>query len=190
MAADPILPKFLSLEFHTRFFPRVLRDRLCRKGKESEGTTFTSTMEMMILLAVCLMLAVIGIPSAVTRGSILGCILSVFGIGGTAALLISSVGSQWGTRPTYDSFLVGMFFFDLSLGILVGISIGMSYHSLLLGACASLAGLVAGYALGIFSGLWAQRLGWMAMAINALAGLAAIIVGIATIILLFALALK
>jgi len=147
-------------------------------------------MEMMILLAVCLILAVIGIPSAVARGSIPGYILSLLGIGGIVALIALSVGSQWSTRPTYDSFLVGVFFFFVFLGILIGISVGMSHHSFLLGACASLVCLVTGYILGIFSGLWAQRLGWMAMVINALAGFAAIILGIAAIILLFALALK
>ncbi len=190
MAADSITPKFLSLEFHTGFFPRLLRDRLYRKRKESEGTTFSSITEMMIALVVCLILAVIGIPSAVTRGSILGCILSVLGVGGIVALLMLSVGSQWSTRPTYDSFLVGVFFFFASLGILIGIPVGMSHHSFMLGACASLVGLVAGYVIGIFAGLWTQRLGWMAIVVNALAGFAALILGIAAIVLLFALALK
>ncbi len=67
MTVDSIPPKFLSLEFHTRFFPRVLRDRLYRKEKGSEGTSFTSVMEMMIGLAVCVILAIIGLPFALPR---------------------------------------------------------------------------------------------------------------------------
>ena len=106
------------------------------------------------------------------------------------ALLVSSVRSQWGTRPTYDDFLAGIFFFFVSLGILLGIPVGISHRSFLLGACVSLAGLVAGYVLGIFSGLWAQRIGWMALAVNALAGLAAIIIGLAFLILLLVLVLR
>ena len=117
------------------------------------------------------------------QGIILGWASSVLGIGGIAALLVLSVKSQWGDRPTYDNFLAGIFFFFVSLGILVGVPVGMSLGSVVIGACASMAGLVAGYALGIFSGLWAQRIGWMALAVNALAGIGAIILGLAAIIL-------
>ena len=64
MVPDNPAPKFLSIEFHTKFFPRILRDRLRRKKRESPGTTFTSTTEMMISFAVCLILCFIGIPLA------------------------------------------------------------------------------------------------------------------------------
>jgi hypothetical protein len=80
MTADIAPAKFQSFEFHTRFFPQILWDRLRRKKKEDQGTSFTSTMEMIISLAVCLILAVIGIPSAVTQGSALGWILGIVGI--------------------------------------------------------------------------------------------------------------
>jgi hypothetical protein len=60
----------------------------------------------------------------------------------------------------------------------------MECRSLWIGLAASLAGLVGGYALGIFAGLWMQRLGWMAVIINMLAFFAGIIVcGTALIIL-------
>jgi hypothetical protein len=190
MTADPDTPKFLSLEFHTSFFPRLLWGRLRRKKKETQGTTFTSTMEMIIALAVCLILAVIGIPSALTRGSVVGWILSIIGVGGILALLIASVGAQWGNRPTYDNFLTGVFFFFVSLGILIGIPVGMGNSSPVLGVSVSLAGLLGGYMLGIFAGLRMQHLGWMALILNMVAGLAAIAMGGATLITLVSFTFK
>jgi hypothetical protein len=190
MTADPVPPKFLSVEFHTRFFPQLLWARLRRKKKETQGTTFTSTTEMMITLAICVILAVIGIPSALTRGSLVGWILTVIGIGGIVALLIVSVGAQWGNRPTYDDFLTGIFFFFVSLGILMGIALGMDRHSFWLGALVCPAGLVGGYVLGILAGLWLQYLGWMAVILNMLAALAAIILGGTSLIMLFLLAIQ
>ena len=183
MTVDPIPPKFLSLEFHTGFFPRLLRDRLLRKGKESGGTTFTSTMEMMLCVAVCVILAAIGVPSAVNRGSIAGWIAAIVGVGGILALLVVSVAAQWGTRPSYDNFLIGVFSFFLSLGIFIGIPVGMENHSLMLGVSASLAGLAGGYVLGILAALGLQYLGWMAIIVNMLAGFAAIVMGGAVLIM-------
>jgi hypothetical protein len=187
MTVDPVPPIFLSLDFHTRFFPQLLLGRYIRRKKtETKETTFISTMEMFITLAVCLILAAIGIPSAVTRGSILGWILSIIGVGGTILLLVISVGAQWGTRPSYDDFLGGIFFFLLSLGAFLGFPVGMTTHSPWLGILAGLAGLLAGYVLGIFAGLWLQCLGWFAIPVNMLAGLGAIVVaGTALIMLLW-----
>ncbi len=177
-------PKFLSAEYHTVFFPQVLRNRHHLKARESQDTTFTSTTEMFISFAVCLILAIIGIPSA-AQGSTVGWILSIVGIGGIVALVILSASSQWSERPTYDDFLKGVFFFFVSLGIFVGIPVGMESHSFWLGASASLAGLVGGYALGIFAGLQLQRLGWFAIILNMIAAFAAIVLVGTTLLMLF-----
>jgi hypothetical protein len=163
---------------------------LRRKKKETQGTTFAPTMEMIIALAVCLVLAVIGIPSALTRGSVVGWIPSIIGVGGISALLIASVGAQWGNRPTYDNFLTGVFFFFVSLGILIGIPVGMGNSSPVLGVSVSLAGLLGGYMPGIFAGLRMQHLGWMALILNMVAGLAAIAMGGATLIMLVSFTFK
>lgn len=142
---------------------------------------------MVISLAVCLILAVIGIPSAWTQGSVLGWILTIVGVGGTAGLVILSVGSQWGDRPTYDDFLIGIFLFFVSLGLFIGIPVGMDRHSFWLGLSASLAGLVGGYVLGILAGLRLQHLGWVAVILNMLAAFAAIILGATALIILIVL---
>ncbi len=182
------VPRFFSLEFHTRFFPRVLRDRLHRKKREGQGSAFTSTTEMIIGLAVCLVLALIGIPYALTQGSIVGWILSIAGAGGIGILVILSIGSQWGDRPTYDDFLAGVFLFFVCLGLFFGIPVGMESHSFWLGMSASLAGLVGGYVVGVFAGLRLQHLGWLAVILNMLAAFAAIILIGTSLILLIVLA--
>jgi hypothetical protein len=187
MAPDMAPPRFLSLEFHTRFFPRLLRDRLRGKKKEEQGTSFTSTMELTLTLAVCVILAVIGIPSALMRGSIVGLILSIFGVGGLLALFVLSVGAQWGSRATYDDFLTGIFFLFVSLGIFIGIPVGMDSHSPWLGALTSLAGLFGGYVLGIAAGMQLQHLGWISVILNMLAGLAAIVMGGTVLVMLLVL---
>jgi membrane associated rhomboid family serine protease len=187
MGPDILPPRFLSREFHTEFFPRVLKNRLGRKKREDQGTTFTSTTEMMISLTVCVILAVIGIPLAWTQGSVFGWILSIVGFGGIVGLVILSVGSQWGDRPTYDDFLIGIFLFFVSLGLFIGIPVGLDRHSFWLGLSASLAGLVGGYVLGILAGLRLQHLGWLAVILNMLAAFAAIVLGATALIILFVL---
>jgi len=184
MGSDIPPPKIFSREFHTEFFPRLLKDRLRRKKRGGQGTTFTSTTEMIISLAVCVVLAVIGIPSAWTQGSVFGWILSIAGIGGIVGLVILSVSGSWGERPSYDDFLVGIFFFFVSLGLIMGIAAGMDRHSFWLGLVASLAGLGGGYGLGILAGLRMQHLGWMAVILNMLAAFGAIILGATALFLL------
>ena len=53
-----------------------------------------------------------------------------------------------------------------------------------LGTLASLVGLLGGYVLGIFAGLRLQHLGWMAVIVSMLAGLAAIVMGGAMLVML------
>jgi hypothetical protein len=165
-------PKFLSLEFHTRFFPALLLGRL--SPEEKGGTTFTSTTELYVLLVICLILVVIGIPNAVSHKSIIGWIAGGIGAAGIMAMFISSILSQMGTPPSYDAFLKGIFLFFLSLGISAGIFIGTLDHSSLKGLLVGSAGLVAGYLLGILFGLWFQYLGWLAGMLNLVAYLAVI----------------
>ena len=89
MTEQTNIPKFFSLEFHTRFFPRLLWSRLQPK-KEAEGTRFSHDMEYMVLLALCLFLAAMGVPMA-AKGSWIGWILGIVGIGGILAMVIFSI---------------------------------------------------------------------------------------------------
>ncbi|MBA4418442.1 MAG: hypothetical protein C0392_11135 [Syntrophus sp. (in: bacteria)] len=179
-------PNILSLEFHAKFFPRLLWSRLRLKKKRTEGTSFTSTMELTLAVFICLILIVVGLPIALSRGSIAGLISGVLGLAGILFLVISSALSQRGTRPTYDSFLIGIFFFFVFLGLTAGLFIGSVNHlSRGAGICASILGVLAGYITGIFGGLWAQYLGWIAGLLNGFAGLMIIGMVVVDILLLF-----
>ncbi len=185
MTDDIVHPKILSMEFHMTFFPQLIRSRF--QPEKSEGTTFVSHsfMEGAIGLAICLILAAIGIPMVIKLGSILGWILSILGVGGMAALIGFSIYSQRGISPSYRNFQFGIFAFIVSLGFSSGVLAGLDSHSAWLGASTSVAGLCAGYMLGIIAGLWFQYLGWIVSVVNVLAGFAAIVMGVADLFLLF-----
>jgi len=182
---EEITPKFISLKFHTRFFPGLLRERL--RPREKKGTTFVSSgfMEGMIGLAVSMLLVALGVPSVVARGSIFGWIMTILGVGGIIALVASSVYFQWGNRPSYENFQIGIFFFFMVLGLSSGIYAGFDKHSLLLGITAGTAGLIAGYGTGIFAGLWMQYLGWTVSVVNMMAGSAAFIMAGTDVVMIF-----
>lgn len=160
------MPKFLSLKFHTRFFPALLWGRL-RPG-ERAGTSFSSAVESYVLFVIIFVLLAIGIPLAVSNKPVIGWVLAGMGAAGTVALLISSIFSRK-EPPSYDNFLIGVFFFFVILGLTAGVFIGTLKHSLTPGMLVGAAGLVAGYLLGILAGLWFQYLGWVASIVNGLA---------------------
>jgi len=177
-------PKFLSLEFHVRFFPRLVWNRLRLRKKADRGTTFTSNMEMTIVAAVCLILVVIGAPSVLNRGSVVGWILTILGAGGIVVLLAINVLASWGRRPVYDDFLTGIFFLTVFLGIMGGTALGWGDHTRWLALFGGIGGFFAGYVLGIFAGLWLQYLGTIAVIVNMLSGLAAIMIALTGFIML------
>jgi hypothetical protein len=160
--------RFLSLAFHTRFFPGVLLNRLRPKGRARSGFF---TFDHYVMLAVCLFLVIIATPKAGYQRSTVGWILFGFGLLGFVFLVAQSIASQWRERPSYDNFLVGFFFLFITLGLTAGIYAGTQRYSLVLGLLAGAAGLIAGYLLGIFAGLQFQRLGWLAVLLNILAGI-------------------
>jgi len=163
-------PKFLSFEFHIRYFPGVLLNHL-RPGRRS-GTGFPSAMEHQIVFAACIILLAFGTPAVVSCGSTIGWIAGGIGAAGTVTLVINSILSCKGEPPSYGDFLAGVFFFFVFLGISCGVFFGTLQHSLLLGLMAGLAGFITGYLIGIMAGLWLQYLGWISVAMNGLAGIA------------------
>jgi hypothetical protein len=166
-------PKLLSIEFHTRFFPSFLWNRL--RPKQRTGSSFSSSFELYITLAVCIILVAIGTPSASSHGSIAGWIASGIGGAGLLAMIINSIASFWGETPSYDDFLVGFFFFFITAGLTAGIFIStLEHYSFFQGLLISAAGLIAGYALGILAGFGLQYIGWLAAILNSLAYLAII----------------
>ncbi len=123
----------------------------------------------MILIFISIAAGVAGLTAGLGRGSIIGWGFGVLGGAGFLVLLVSSICSQMGSRPSFDSFSFGIFFFFVVLGITVGLFEGTLHHSQSLAGWAGLAGFVAGYGAGIFAGLWIQSIGWIMVLFNVLA---------------------
>lgn len=162
-------PRPMSIEFHAHFFPALLYARL--RQRERAATGFSSIMEYHIALVICVVLAVTGIPIAMSRQSFAGWAMGGIGVAGIVALLLNGIISHR-EPPSYDQLLTGVFFFFPVLGITAGVFSGTLNHSLLLGLLAGSGGLVAGYLLGIPAGLWLQHLGWLSGVANGMAWLA------------------
>lgn len=183
-------PPFFSFAFHCGFFPRVIRRIIFPRKNQDEpfsrrGSRFSSTPERMVLFAAAIISLATGLPGALAGGSLLGWFFAAAGAAGIIALLAASVASQKGCRPVYDDFRILIFLFCIFLGITCGLALGHSFRSsyparVLLAA----AGMAGGYIPGIFAGLWAQRLGWMAGLLDLFAGLCVISFIIIDIILL------
>ena len=184
MTDNSNVPKFFSLEFHLRFFPRLLWSRIQPKNKEETGTTFTSTFDQMILLVFCLVIAATGLPSALLHGSILGWIMSVLGIIGVLAVVVLSMLSQLDTKLSYGNFLFGVFFFFVFLCFTAGIFIGRTGSTHIWWILSGVIGILLGYFIGLLAGYWLQLLGWIAGLVNILSGCAVIGMIILDIVLL------
>jgi hypothetical protein len=157
-----IPPSFFSLSFHTHFFPSLLWRRLRPKG-EGYQSPFANhvPMEFMILIFISIAAGVAGLTAGLGRGSIIGWGFGVLGGAGFLALLVSSICSQIGSRSSFDSFSLNIFFFFVVLGITIGLFEGSLHHSRWLGLLGGLIGLSVGYGAGIFAGLGIQYLGWI-----------------------------
>jgi hypothetical protein len=181
---DP--PSFLSLEFHTRFFPLLLMSRLRREKNGAEATSFNNNLVLTLMLLLCVFFTSAGIPMIAGPHPFFGWALSALGIAGILFVVISSIAAQWGTRPTYSNFLAWIFLFFLLLGFTTGLFTALENHSgIWLVLAASFLGLIAGYGVGLFAGFWAQSLGWISSLLNGLAGLGVFGLLIVFIVFLF-----
>jgi len=163
-------PRFLSIEFHIRFFPVLLWNRIRRI--ERSGTGFSSIIELNIASAVSVFLIAVGTSYSLSHKSALGWVAGGLGAVGMLILLIHSISSV--RKPTsYDRFLAGAFFLFVVFGLNGGIFAGTLYPSPMISLLMGSLGLLAGYLLGILAGLFLQYLGWLASMVSGLAGLAA-----------------
>ncbi len=163
--------KFLSIEFHTRFFPALLWSRLKREEKGVQ-MGFSPTVELTIAFAVCAALTLAGLPAAISRKSAIGWVSGGVGAVGILALVnpqhILTQGAAI-LRPISGRCSILLF---AVFGTSAGIFAGALHHSPGIGLFLGAAGLMAGYLLGILAGLWLQCLGWLASIVNGLAGFA------------------
>ncbi len=165
-------PKFLSFDFHLKFFPSLLWRRV-RPSEEKYRSPFAGhlPLEFTIVTFLSVGAAVWGFTAACEKGSISGWIFGILGSAVFVALLINSIVSSAGTPPTYESFRVEIFLFLVFLGVTAGLMLGrlgFSHSGWKLMLC-GFAGLFPGYGAGILGGLWIQRLGWMSAFLDYLA---------------------
>jgi len=172
-------PEFFSLEFHLRFFPKLLWN-LLSPPKEEYRSPFANhiPVEHVIAPALCMIAIAIGFPVLQGSGAWWGWLLLVPGVAGLIFLIAASIRSVWGERPTYGDFRPAVFFFFVVPGPTVGLLAGTIEKStgLTIGGIAG--GLAAGYLLGILAGLWVQALGWMGRFLDviALGGIAGMVI--------------
>lgn len=171
-------PPLFSLEFHTSFFPALLWRLLHPKNRRYESTFAGHiSLELPVMVIVFIILGIYGFSTVIGSGSIIGWVCGIVGLGGFSYLLTGSIRSTTEIRPSFDYFRTIVFLFFVFLGLTIGLEIGnvcrLPYGLKLV---AGLSGLILGYIVGIFGGLWVQYLGWMAslldlIAIAAIAGM-------------------
>ena len=166
-------PSLSSLEFHTKFFPRLLWSRLSPQKNEPQGTSFSHNMGPTVMAVACMALLALGTPMGLIQKSILGWILAIAGLIGIAYIIFNSIAAQRGLKPTYEKFHIWIFFFFVFLGFSAGLFItSVNHQPHLIVFTAGLLGILPGYIVGILAGLWSQSLGWVSGLLNGLSGLA------------------
>jgi hypothetical protein len=167
---DP--PRFLSVDFHLKFFPSLLW-RLTRAKTRKDPSPFQNhiPMEFAIVTVLAVAAAIWGIGAALEKSSIAGWIVGILGMAVLLALLINSVSSALDLRPSYGSFRVEIFLFLVLLGTTIGLMVGRIHfsHSGWQIALDGFGGFLIGYVAGVFGELWIQRLGWIAFLFSVLA---------------------
>jgi hypothetical protein len=179
-------PRFISLDFHLKFFPSLLW-RLLHPKKRRYESTFAGPirLERVAMAIVSMVMGIYGFSAVVGSGSVIGWGCGIAGLGGFSYLCIGSVRSSMGMRPSFEYFRGIIFFFFVILGINIGLEIGTIYHlSYGTRIIAVAAGFVLGYVAGIGGGLWVQRLGWIASLLDVLAIMGIAVMGLFDILLL------
>ncbi len=182
-------PSLFSPTFHLKFFPRIiLRHILPSKDHievSNRGTSFSSITEHMVLLTISIISCIVGLTSALNKGSLIGWLFACAGACGVLFLFVTSIASKWREKPSYDEFRFFTFIFLLMLGFAGGLSLGHTLHApYVVRVLCGIAGIFLGYFIGILGGLWIQCLGWMGSVLDYLASLGAISLVILDIILL------
>ncbi len=175
---DPLdnAPPFWSLEFHSTFLPAILVRQL-RPRTQTFDSPFANhlPLEFAISVAVCAVILEIALPRAVAHGSIVGWTSAGIATAGLVMLMIQSISSAREDRISYAQFRPAVFLFFVVLGATGALFVGeVAYRSRAVAGGAVIIGLLIGYGAGIFAGLWIQRLGWIGIFLDVLAGCAII----------------
>lgn len=164
-------PGFFSIEFHKDFFPALLWRQL-RPKKDEYQSPFSNhiPIEFTILTVLSVFSGAFGFASALSSGSAVGWIFGILGLSVFLMLLIKSIHSEKGHRPSFENFRTAIFLFFVFLGITLGLTTGIIYQlTFWQKVLTGVAGFFAGYTAGIFAGLYIQRLGWIGALFDMLA---------------------
>src|SRR5438552_3766235 len=95
-------PPFLSVQFHLRYFPSLIWQRMKPRAEERRSSSFANhgSLEYVVLTMVCAGVIAFGLPAAL-RGSAIGWAAAGLGSLGLIGLLIGSV---LGARGAYAGF--------------------------------------------------------------------------------------
>lgn len=129
-----------------------------------------------------ILLVALGLPAALAESSPRGWAPVGLGVAAILGVVTWSVRRHRGQAVSYENFLGGFFCCSVMAGLSGGIYLGTPSHSLGLRLASGVAGLFVGYFAGILAGLWGQRLGWVAVLVNVAAGLAAIGLGLLSVV--------
>jgi hypothetical protein len=155
-------PAFFSWRFHTRFFPRVLRQNLWRFDKRNSPFAPHVRLELVFALVGSLVLLCAAAPFA-TQGSRVALGLAGLGAAGTIALVAQRAWERRTTPVTFDGFSVAPFVACVLLGSVTALVLATATNAVGFAVAAYVVpGAIIGYVTGIGAGLYVQRLGWMA----------------------------
>lgn len=177
---DEDTPPLYSLAFHLRFLPALLTSRFQTHAKPAARAAISP---LGTILVVCAVLMMAGTHAYSTYPLL---VLVLFGLAGLGLgyVVILSAHEARGTRPSYQGFLFGLFFFAIFLGLGAGVILGANEPAWQKWILASF-GAFVGYWLGLVAGLQGQRLGFVSQLLDGLSLPA--IIGLITveIVLLF-----
>lgn len=167
------IPGVFTPAFHLKFFPGLLAKKwrgLTAPPAQQSPFANHVPLELTLLPMACLFLIAIGLPRAIQHSPV-GILLALLGAVGLAGLLFMALKGTWGQPAAYEDFSASVFLFILTLGVSAGIFYGSLNKNTLwdqlggessLTLRASLLGAALGYPLGIFAGLYNQKLGFLA----------------------------
>jgi hypothetical protein len=118
-------PRLLSWSFHLRFFPSVLRRIFLPREKAYESLfAHHALLELTIILTLSFLAAILGFAAALGKGSGIGWFFALSGTGGVVFVVLLSISSREGQKPSFDSFRSGVFFLLFFAGFTAGLGMG------------------------------------------------------------------
>lgn len=157
-----------SIPFHRDFFlPFIINSINARKSNTSTHFADFFPYEYVVLFMITMTGVVTGIYAYLSEGSVFGGITGLLASAGFAALMVFSIRSRSDREILWKRFMITTFMFFMLAGLSLGLYTGMLvFNSFLSKFIFGIAGMIAGYFVGIPAGLYMQSFGWTGQLIN------------------------